>query len=109
MTGEPGRTTGRKEPKGCATHSDERSERGADQADRQGNVLPQCFLHTFLHVCEPADRVEREVTLLLPEGALPSHRIFPVGNDVGSAVRHDVVVVLSIGGKDLGGTGHLRL
>lgn len=53
---------------------------------------------------------KRDVTLLLlPEGALPSHRVFPVRNDVGAAVRHDVVVVLSIGGKDLGGTGHLRL
>lgn len=102
MTGAPGRTTGRKEPKGCATYSDERS------ADR-GTMFAPVFLHKLLLVCDPADRIKRDVTLLLPEGALPSHRIFPVRNDVGSAVRHDVVVVLSIGGKDLGGTGHLRL
>lgn len=62
-----------------------------------------------MHLFLLADRLERGVTLLLPEGALPSHRVFPVRNDVGSAVRHDVVVVLSIWGKYLGGTGHLRL
>lgn len=45
----------------------------------------------------------------LPVGALPSHCIFPVRNDVGSVVRDDVVVILSIWGKGLGGTGHLGL
>lgn len=45
----------------------------------------------------------------LPVGALLSHRIFPVRNDVGSALRDDVVVILSIWGKGLGGTGHLGL
>lgn len=54
-----------------------------------------------------ADQLRRHVAL--PVGALPSHRIFPVRNDVGSAVRDDVVVILSIWGKDLGGTGHLGL
>lgn len=43
----------------------------------------------------------------LPVGALSSHRIFPVRNDVGSVVRDDVVVILSIWGKGFGGTGHL--
>lgn len=38
-----------------------------------------------------------------------SHCIFPVRNDVGSALRDDVVVILSIRGKGLGGTGHLGL
>lgn len=38
-----------------------------------------------------------------------SHCIFPVRNDVGSALRDDVVVILSIWGKGLGGTGHLGL
>lgn len=45
----------------------------------------------------------------LPVGALLSHCIFPVGNDVRSAVRDDVVVIFSIWGKGLGGTGHLGL
>lgn len=45
----------------------------------------------------------------LPVGALSSHCIFPVRNDVGSVVRDDVVVILSIWGKGLGGTGHLGL
>lgn len=45
----------------------------------------------------------------LPVGALLSHCIFPVRNDVGSALRDDVVVILSIWGKGLGGTGHLGL
>lgn len=43
----------------------------------------------------------------LPVGALSPHCIFPVRNDVGSVVRDDVVVILSIWGKGLGGTGHL--
>lgn len=68
------------------------------------------FAHNTAPLRSPRDRSKRVVTvLLLPEGALPSHRVLPVRNDVGAAVRHDVVVVLSIGGKDLGGTGHLRL
>lgn len=45
----------------------------------------------------------------LPVGALSSHCIFPVRNDVGSVVLDDVVVILSIWGKGLGGTGHLGL
>lgn len=45
----------------------------------------------------------------LPVGALSPHCIFPVRNDVGSVVRDDVVVILSIWGKGLGGTGHLGL
>lgn len=45
----------------------------------------------------------------LPVGALSPHCIFPVRNDVGSVVRDDVVVILSIWGKGLGGTGHLRV
>lgn len=45
----------------------------------------------------------------LPVGALSPHCIFPVRNDVGSVVLDDVVVILSIWGKGLGGTGHLGL
>lgn len=45
----------------------------------------------------------------LPVGALSPHCIFPVRDDVGSVVRDDVVVILSIWGKGLGGTGHLGL
>lgn len=45
----------------------------------------------------------------LPVGALSPHCVFPVRNDVGSVVRDDVVVILSIWGKGLGGTGHLGL
>lgn len=76
----------------------------------QDNVCGSVYAHNPACLRSPKDRFKRDVTLLLlPEGALPSHRVFPVRNDVGAAVRHDVVVVLSIGGKDLGGTGHLRL
>lgn len=42
----------------------------------------------------------------LPVGALSSHCIFSVRNDVGSVVLDDVVVILSIWGKYLGGTRH---
>lgn len=42
----------------------------------------------------------------LPVGALSSHCIFSVRNDVGSVVRDDVVVILSIWGQCLCGTRH---
>lgn len=45
----------------------------------------------------------------LPVGALAPHRVFPVRDDVGPVVLDDVVVILSIWGKGLGGTGHLGL
>ena len=42
----------------------------------------------------------------LPVGALSSHCVLSVGNDVGSVFLDHVVVVLSIWGKYLGGTRH---
>lgn len=106
MTGEPG---GQRGGRSRRLRNIQRRAVGvaADQADMQDNVCGIAFAHNPARLRSPTDR--NTLLLLLPEGALPSHRVFPVRNDVGAAVRHDVVVVLSIGGKDLGGTGHLRL
>lgn len=60
-----------------------------------------------LYFCFVSNKMRRYTDL--PVGALSSHCIFPVRNDVGSVVRDDVVVILSIWGKGLGGTGHLGL
>lgn len=45
----------------------------------------------------------------LPVRTLSAHCVLPERNDVGAILRYDVVVILSIWGKGLGGTGHLGL
>lgn len=77
---------------------------GGGGGQKTGFCSQQCVFVIF----SPLEHQTRHYTGL-PVGALSSHCIFPVRNDVGSVVRDDVVVILSIRGKGLGGTGHLGL
>lgn len=70
-----------------------------------GLCLQQCRVPFMISLHENQMRLYTD----LPVGALSPHCIFPVRNDVGSVVLDDVVVILSIWGKGLGGTGHLGL
>lgn len=75
---------------------------------RTGANMQQRLRHSPPFLRFPPDMKSKRFADL-PVGALLSHCIFPVRNDVGSALRDDVVVILSIWGKGLGGTGHLGL
>lgn len=99
MTGE---TTGGRGADGCRSKNQHTTKEGV-QVPVCSSVCP--FYMGFLF--RTSKQMRRYTDL--PVGALSPHCIFPVRNDVGSVVRDDVVVILSIWGKGLGGTGHLGL
>ena len=108
-TGEEERMSARLKPTHVEEEEEEEEEEEASmQATVCTSVLSLFFVFSYISLSSNITNRMRHYTDL-PVGALSPHRIFPVRNDVGSVVRDDVVVILSIWGKGLGGTGHLGL